>query len=227
MHDQVNATAPPQSRCQDFQDPRTSPSAGRQQRRGRCVKSGWSLRAMAAETGFSHTTIRRMWAAFGLQPHRSQTFKLSTDPLFVDKVRDIVGLYLSPPNRALVLSIDEKSQIQALDREQPVLPMMPGIPERRTHNYVRHDLAVRRARRRIGLRHRQMLQATPGSRVLGLPQEDRRSRRRRARRPYHHGQLCHPQDAQDQGVARPPAALSRALHADLGVMDQSGRALVR
>ena len=93
---------------------------------------------MAAETGFSHTTIRRMWAAFGLQPHRSQTFKLSTDPLFVDKVRDIVGLYLSPPNRALVLSIDEKSQIQALDREQPVLPMMPGVPERRTHNYVRH-----------------------------------------------------------------------------------------
>ena len=98
----------------------------------------WSIRSMAAETGFSHTTIRRMWAAFGLQPHRSQTFKLSNDPLFVDKVRDIVGLYLSPPNRALVLSIDEKSQIQALDREQPVLPMMPGIPERRTHSYVRH-----------------------------------------------------------------------------------------
>jgi transposase/DNA-binding CsgD family transcriptional regulator len=72
------------------------------------------------------------------QPHRSQTFKLSNDPLFVDKVRDIVGLYLSPPNRALVLSLDEKSQIQALDREQPVLPMMPGVPERRTHSYVRH-----------------------------------------------------------------------------------------
>jgi transposase len=98
----------------------------------------WSIRSMAAETGFSHTTIRRMWVAFGLQPHRSQTFKLSTDPLFVDKVRDIVGLYLSPPNRALVLSLDEKSQIQALDREQPVLPMMPGVPERRTHSYVRH-----------------------------------------------------------------------------------------
>jgi len=98
----------------------------------------WSIRSMAGETGFSHSTILRMWAAFGLQPHRSQTFKLSNDPLFVDKVRDIVGLYLSPPNRALVLSIDEKSQIQALDREQPVLPMMPGIPERRTHSYVRH-----------------------------------------------------------------------------------------
>ena len=98
----------------------------------------WSIRSMAKVTGFSHTTIRRIWTAFGLQPHRSQTFKLSNDPLFVDKVRDIVGLYLSPPNRALVLSVDEKSQIQALDREQPILPMMPGIPERRTHSYIRH-----------------------------------------------------------------------------------------
>src|SRR3981081_3209797 len=98
----------------------------------------WSIRSMAAATGFSHTTIRRIWTAFGLQPHRSQTFKLSSDPLFVDKVRDIIGLYLSPPNRALVLSVDEKSQIQALAREQPVLPMMPGIPERRTHSYIRH-----------------------------------------------------------------------------------------
>ena len=86
----------------------------------------WSIRSMAGVTGFSHTTIRRIWTAFGLQPHRSETFKLSSDPLFVDKVRDIVGLYLSPPNRALVLSVDEKSQIQALDREQPVLPMMLG-----------------------------------------------------------------------------------------------------
>lgn len=98
----------------------------------------WSIRSMAKEMGLSHTTIRRIWMAFGLQPHRSQTFKLSADPLFVDKVRDIVGLYLSPPDRALVLCVDEKSQIQALDREQPVLPMMPGMPERRTHNYIRH-----------------------------------------------------------------------------------------
>lgn len=98
----------------------------------------WSIRSMAREAGFSHTTIRRIWTAFGLQPHRDEHFKLSNDPLFVDKVRDIVGLYLSPPNRALVLSVDEKSQIQALDRSQPVLPMMPGVPERRTHDYVRH-----------------------------------------------------------------------------------------
>jgi hypothetical protein len=104
------------------------------------VLRDWSMRSMATVTGFSHTTIRRIWTAFGLQPHRSQTFKLSSDPLFVDKLRDIVGLYLSPPNRALVLSFDQKSQIQALDREQPVLPMMPGIPDRRTHSYVRHGV---------------------------------------------------------------------------------------
>ena len=95
----------------------------------------WSLRSMAQETGLSHTTVRRIWSAFGLQPHRSETFKLSSDLLFVEKVRDIVGLYLSPPDRALVLCVDEKSQIQALDRTQPVLP---GMPERRTHDYKRH-----------------------------------------------------------------------------------------
>ena len=98
----------------------------------------WSIRSMAAEIGLSHTTIRRIWNAFGLQPHRAETFKLSTDPLFVDKVQDIVGLYLSPPNRAIVLCVDEKSQIQALDREQPVLPMAPGVAERRTHTDIRH-----------------------------------------------------------------------------------------
>lgn len=98
----------------------------------------WSIRSMAEEAGLSHTTIRRIWNAFGLQPHRAETFKLSTDPLFVDKVQDVVGLYMSPPNRAIVLCVDEKSQIQALDREQPVLPMAPGVAERRTHTYIRN-----------------------------------------------------------------------------------------
>ena len=111
----------------------------------------WSIRSMATASGYSHTTIRRIWTAFGLQPHRSQTFKLSSDPLFVDKVRDIVGLYLSPPNRALVLSVDEKSQIQALDREQPVLPMIArhsGTPD----PFLcppRHNLPVCSPRRRL------------------------------------------------------------------------------
>ena len=98
----------------------------------------WSLRSMAKEAGLSHTSIWRIWGAFGLQPHRAESFKLSSDPHFVDKVRDIVGLYMSPPDRALVLCVDEKSQIQALDRTQPVLPMLPGIPERRTHDYKRN-----------------------------------------------------------------------------------------
>ena len=86
----------------------------------------WSIRSMAAATGLSHTTVRRIWAAFGLQPHRSKTFKLSTDPLFVDKVQDIVGLHMAPPNRAIVLCVDEKSQIQALDREQPLADQLRG-----------------------------------------------------------------------------------------------------
>jgi transposase len=98
----------------------------------------WSLRGMARATGYAPSTIHRIWRAFGLQPHRTESFKLSTDPFFVDKVRDIVGLYLAPPERALVLCVDEKSQIQALDRTQPLLPMRPGQPERRSHDYKRH-----------------------------------------------------------------------------------------
>ena len=98
----------------------------------------WSLRSMARAAGYAPSTIHRLWQAFGLQPHRSETFKLSSDPLFVEKVRDIVGLYLDPPERALVLCVDEKSQIQALDRSRPLLPMRPGQVERRTHDYMRH-----------------------------------------------------------------------------------------
>ena len=98
----------------------------------------WSVRSMAAASGISKTSVHRIWHAFVLQPHRTETFKLSTDPLFVEKVRDIVGLYLTPPAKALVLCVDEKSQIQALDRTQPLLPMRPGQPERRTHDYARH-----------------------------------------------------------------------------------------
>jgi transposase len=98
----------------------------------------WSNRTLAKQVALSHSTVGRIWRAFGLQPHRSETFKLSTDPLFIDKVRDIVGLYLAPPDRALVLCVDEKSQIQALDRTAPILPMTLGLPERRTHDYRRH-----------------------------------------------------------------------------------------
>ncbi|MDO8477577.1 MAG: IS630 family transposase [Candidatus Rokubacteria bacterium] len=103
----------------------------------------WSTRSMAQTCGLSRSTVNRIWRAFALQPHRTETFKLSKDPLFIEKVRDIVGLYLHPPDRALVLCVDEKSQIQALDRTQPLWPMRPGQVERRSHDYVRHGTTSR------------------------------------------------------------------------------------
>ena len=98
----------------------------------------WSTRSIAQAAGMSQSAVSRIWRAFGLKPHLVDTFKLSPDPLFIDKVRDIVGLYLNPPEAAVVLCVDEKSQIQALDRTAPVLPLIPGTPERRTHDYRRH-----------------------------------------------------------------------------------------
>jgi transposase len=100
----------------------------------------WSRASMAARTGLSKSTIGRIWKKFDLKPHLQDSFKLSTDPLFVEKVVDVVGLYHNPPEKAVVLCVDEKSQIQALDRSQSVLPMMPGMPERRTHDYLRHGI---------------------------------------------------------------------------------------
>jgi transposase len=123
----------------------------------------WSTRSMARHSGISVSSVGRIWRAFGLQPHRVETFKLSSDPLFIDKVRDVVGLYLAPPERALVLCVDEKSQIQALDRTQPLLPMRPGLAERRSHDYARHgttslfaalDIATGRVIGRCYQRHR-------------------------------------------------------------------------
>jgi len=102
----------------------------------------WSRASMAERSGLSKSTIGRIWQDFGLKPHLTDTFKLSTDPLFVEKVVDVVGLYHNPPERAVVLCTDEKSQVQALDRSQPVLPMMPGMPERRSHDYIRHGITT-------------------------------------------------------------------------------------
>jgi len=196
----------------------------------------WSIRSMAAETGLSHTTIRRIWDAFGLQPHRSETFKLSTDPLFVDKVQDIVGLYLSPPNRAIVLCVDEKSQIQALGREQPVLPMAPGVAERRTHTYIRHgtnslfaalDIATGVVIGKCYKRHR----ATEFLDFLKQPLTHASMRCRAVDPPadagrtggaHRHGQLRHPQDPEDQGMAGAPSALACPFHANFCQLDQSG-----
>ncbi len=123
----------------------------------------WSTRSMAAEVGLSQTAVSRIWRAFGLQPHRQDTWTLSKDPQFIDKVRDVVGLYLDPPERAVVLCVDEKSQIQALDRTAPVLPMMPGTPQRASHDYVRAgtsslyaalDLTTGKVIGRLHARHR-------------------------------------------------------------------------
>src|SRR5829696_5712312 len=97
----------------------------------------WSTRSMAREVGLTQSAVLRIWKAFGLQPHRQDAWKLSKDPLFIDKVRDVVGLYLDPPERAVVLCVDEKSQIQALDRTAPIFPMLPGSPARATHDYKR------------------------------------------------------------------------------------------
>jgi transposase len=125
----------------------------------------WSTRQMAKAARLNQTAVTRIWRAFGLQPHRQETFKLSTDPLFIDKVRDIVGLYLAPPARAVVLCVDEKSQIQALDRTQPLLPLSFGVAERRSHDYVRHgtttlfaalDLATGQVMGQLHRRHRAM-----------------------------------------------------------------------
>jgi transposase len=123
----------------------------------------WSTRSLAKELGLTQSAVLRIWKAFGLQPHRQQTWKLSKDPLFVEKARDIVGLYLNPPERAVVLCVDEKSQIQALDRTAPILPMLPGTPQRATHDYKRAgtsslyaalDLTTGKVLGRLHSRHR-------------------------------------------------------------------------
>jgi hypothetical protein len=123
----------------------------------------WSTRSLAREVGLTQTAVHDIWQAFGLKPHRQEKWKLSTDPQFAAKVGDVVGLYLNPPERAVVLAVDEKSQIQALDRTRPILPMLPGTPERATHDYKRHgtsslyaalDLATGKVIGKLHSRHR-------------------------------------------------------------------------
>ena len=187
-------------------------------------RTHWSLRRMAAAVGHAPSTIHRIWKAYGLQPHRSETFKLSNDPLFVEKVRDIVGLYLDPPDRAVVLCVDEKSQIQALDRTQPLLPMRPGQAERRTHDYKRHGTLSLFAALdvQVGKNHRPLLPPPPGA---GVPQVPRHHRGQCSRRPRCSScprQRRNPQDQAHPKLARQAAALACPLHAYLGIMDQSG-----
>ena len=188
----------------------------------------WSTRSMAQRSGLSHTTVSRIWRAFALQPHRTETFKLSADPFFIEKVRDIVGLYLDPPDRALVLCVDEKSQIQALDRTRPLLPLRPGQVERRTHDYVRHGTTSLFAaldartgkvigqchRRHRAVEFRQFLDAieSAGARRVGRAPDC--------------GQLRHPQDGADPELVRQTAPLPDSLHAHQCLLAEPGGTLV-
>jgi transposase len=188
----------------------------------------WSRASMARRMGLSKSTIGRIWKKFDLKPHLQDSFKLSTDPLFVEKVVDVVGLYHNPPEKAVVLCVDEKSQIQALDRSQPVLPMMPGMPGRRTHDYLRHGITSLFAafniadgtviselhRRHRAIEFRKFLavidKAVPAALDVRLVR-----------------QLRHPQHARDQDLARPPPPLPRPLHPDRFLLDEPGGTLVR
>ena len=189
----------------------------------------WSRASMARRTGLSKSTIGRIWRKFDLKPHLQDSFKLSTDPFFVDKVVDVVGLYHDPPDKAVVLCVDEKSQIQALDRSQPVLPMMPGMPERRTHDYLRHGITSLFAafniadgtviselhRRHRAIEFRKFLtaidKAVPADLDVHLVCDNYATHN----------------TARDQDLARPAPALPRPLHPDRLVLDEPGRALVR
>ena len=189
----------------------------------------WSTRTMARATGINQTAISRIWRAFSLAPHRCETFKLSKDPLFIDKVRDIVGLYMNPPERALVLCVDEKSQIQALDRTAPMLPMGPGQIERRTHDYARHGTTSLFA-----------ALDTKTGKIIGQNQQRHRSEEFRSfldtieknvpegtGRSPHHGQLRNPQDEVDSELAGETASFPCSLHAHLCLMAEPGGTLVR
>jgi transposase len=158
----------------------------------------WSTRSMAREVGLTQSAVLRIWRAFGLQPHRQETWKLSKDPQFIDKVRDVVGLYLDPPERAVVLCVDEKSQIQALDRTAPILPMLPGTPQRATHDYRRRNVKpLCRAGHHHRPGHRCPAQPPPRDRVQEVPADHRPRGPHPAHRAPGPGQLLHPQDAGD------------------------------
>ena len=189
----------------------------------------WSVRQIAGQTRLSKSTVHRIWQAFGLEPHRQRHFKLSTDPFFVEKVRDIVGLYLNPPENAVVLCVDEKSQIQALERTQPMLPMGLGYVEGVTHDYRRHGTTTLFAALDTakGTVLTQLSATSSASRISGLSAADRQERAAGPRRARDRGQLRDPQASAREALAGGAAALSCALHSDLRLLAQSGGDLVQ
>jgi hypothetical protein len=181
----------------------------------------WSTRGLATASGLSRMTVSRIWRAFGLQLHRSATFKLSPDPLLIEKVRDIVGLYMNPPDHALVLCVDEKTQIQALDRTQPLLPLRPGQLERRTHDYKRHGTTSLFAALELKTSNDRATQVAPSlCGISPLPGRNRSASFRRTGCAYHCGQLRNPQNRHDPEMVRQTPALSCPLHPHLRFLDQ-------
>ena len=189
----------------------------------------WSSRLLADQLKVDASTVLRTWRHHGVQPWRAETFKFSTDPELVAKVTDVVGLYLAPPENAIVLCVDEKCQIQALDRTQKTLPMQPGQAEQRTHDYVRHGTTTLFAA--LGDRHRQGHRARanrgtgtrsswPSSSHVARAYPDQRAA-------PGHGQLRHPQAPEGQGLAGGEPADPRPLHPDLRILAEPGRGLVR
>lgn len=189
----------------------------------------WSTRPMAAATGMSQTAVGRIGRAFGLRPHRTEALELSPDPQLIDEVRDIVGLYLSPPEAAVVLCVDEKPQIQALDRSAPVLPLLPGVPERRSHEHVRYGTTNLYAA--LDVASGQVIaegDATASRRGVPPPSAcDRRLRAGAPRRAGRARQLLDAQDPVDSALARAASSLHAPLHADLQLLAEPRRALVR
>src|SRR5512132_3213290 len=187
----------------------------------------WTAAAMAKATGISVSSVQRIWRAHKLQPHRGRSFKLSTDPQFAARLRDIAGLYIDPPAHAVVLSVDEKSQIQALDRTQPGLPLKNGRDHDARLQKTRHDDALRRARRTRGQGHRPLHAAPPPSGVHPVSERHRGHRAGRQGRARHPRQLRHAQTPEGQDVAGAPPALRLPLHADLLLLAQRRRGLLR
>ncbi len=189
----------------------------------------WSTRSMARQTGMSQTAVCRIWQAFGLKPHQIESFKLSPDPQFIDKVRDIVGLYLNPPDAALVLCVDEKSQIQALDRTAPILPLLPGVPARQTHDYRRFGVTNLYAA--LNLASGQVIaNLTPRHRtqefIKFLRLIDREVPKELEVHVVVDNSSTHKTPAVKRWLlAHPPLRLS--LHSHLQLLDEPGRALVR
>ena len=189
----------------------------------------WSTRSMAQATGMSQTAVSRIWRAFGLKPHLVQTWKLSTDPQFIDKVRDICGLYLNPPQAAVVLCVDEKSGVQALDRTAPVLPLMPASPQRRSHDYTRHGTTNLYAALNLASEpgHLPDDPTASSGRVQAVPGPGRPRGPGRAGPARDLRQLLYPQDPSNPALAGRPSPRPAPLHPDLQLLAEPGRALVR